>query len=116
MASNTAPMGLDLVGTDDEDLEFTLEWTLDGSAFPWSSYTYAYAVSQDGCEVFSLSGSDGTNGITVDGIVGTITFRKAAGWASCPGTYTHGCLLTNTTSGKKIQAFVGSIMIAEGGF
>jgi hypothetical protein len=108
--ANATPLEVPVLGTDVEDLEFTLEWELDDGAFPWADYTYAYAVTSGGGNVFELSEGDG---ITVDPTAGTISFFKAAG-ALCPGTYAHGCLLTHTATGKKVQAFLGAVTIAEG--
>src|SRR4051812_28345783 len=111
MSSNTAAMQLDVVGSDVEDVDFTLEWTAeDGSPFPWADYSYAYAVTHKGGNVFVLT--DGS-GITVNTDAGTIAFFAAAG-ALTPGDYRHGCLLTHTASGKKIQAFLGALTIGEG--
>lgn len=104
--------------TDDETFSFTLPiQQSDGTAFPWSSYSFEYAVTTEcGAQVFTLAPvlTPGV-GIYVDTTSGSVTFKNVQGCLGV-GSYRHGCRIRHVTTGDTIQIFTGPVTITDGGF
>ena len=79
---------------------------------PWDDYSIDYVLRGDrGGEVVRLKIGAG---IAIDRETNVITFSVPPGRRLRPGLYRHGCVLTHLETGKKVQAFDGTVTITEG--
>lgn len=108
--------------TNDEDIVIRVEVTdEDGDPFDLDNYTVAISI-KDRQGVQALSG-DTTGGEIVksdeDGVtsVFTATFDADAVGGLCPGTYTVGVRIVQTSGGTETrQLIIGTLQIIDGGF
>lgn len=110
----TAPVEVDLSGTDDETFSFNLDFVnSDDTAFPFNLYAIEYRLTRKDCRSTVLTLTQGA-GITVS--APTVSFRKPDGSGLDRGEYEHGCRVKLLSTGDYTQVFDGSVTITEGHF